>query len=92
MFCDGDFWHGRDLDERLSRLRDGHNASYWVAKISTNVVRDRRVTSGLEEAGWLVLRFWEGDLRRSPAEIASQVKAAVLARTSGRKSGTSKTR
>src|SRR5262245_18005673 len=37
VFCDGDFWHGRDLDARLSRLARGHNAPYWVDKIRTNV-------------------------------------------------------
>src|SRR5262249_6449724 len=25
IFCDGDFWHGRDLANRLSRLARGHN-------------------------------------------------------------------
>lgn len=85
VFCDGDFWHGRNLDERLSRLEHGHNAAYWVAKIKTNVARDCRVTSELEAAGWLVLRFWEGDLMRRPAELATQVEAAVSARRSGRR-------
>src|SRR5689334_1741250 len=33
VFCDGDFWHGRDLNARLARLARGHNAKYWVQKI-----------------------------------------------------------
>ncbi len=47
VFCDGAFWHGSNLDQRLSRLEGGHNAAYWVAKINTNVARDQRVTSEL---------------------------------------------
>src|SRR5438067_13702101 len=42
IFCDGDFWHGRYLEKRLLRLTVGHNASYWVSKIKSNVARDRR--------------------------------------------------
>src|SRR5215471_77051 len=40
VFCDGDFWHGRDLDMRLTKLTHGHNAAYWVAKVEANVDRD----------------------------------------------------
>jgi DNA mismatch endonuclease (patch repair protein) len=40
IFCDGDFWHGRDLGARIRRLSRGHNAPYWVAKIRRNVERD----------------------------------------------------
>lgn len=31
VFCDGDFWHGRDLLARIAKLRKGSNAPYWVA-------------------------------------------------------------
>src|ERR1700682_2694340 len=39
IFCDGDFWHGRDLEARLAKLARGHNASYWIAKVRQNVER-----------------------------------------------------
>ncbi|MGQ0506120.1 MAG: hypothetical protein ACT4TC_12470 [Myxococcaceae bacterium] len=39
VFCDGDFWHGRDFARRKRRLIRGHNAPYWVAKIATNCSR-----------------------------------------------------
>lgn len=79
VFCDGDFWHGRDLAVRIERLEGGHNAPYWVAKIRTNVERDVRQTSLLESAGWLVLRFWESDIRREAPVIAARI-AAIIAR------------
>ncbi|MDQ3300587.1 MAG: very short patch repair endonuclease, partial [Myxococcota bacterium] len=28
VFCDGDFWHGRDLAARIAKLERGHNAPY----------------------------------------------------------------
>lgn len=77
IFCDGDFWHGRDLDRRLRQLGAGHNASYWVAKIRGNVERDRRHDAALRAAGWIVLRFWERDILRASVEIARKVLEIV---------------
>jgi DNA mismatch endonuclease (patch repair protein) len=80
IFCDGDFWHGRDLEARLARLSQGHNASYWVAKVRRNVERDHRQTRTLRGLGWVVLRFWETDVLRRTDDTVSQI-IAVLAGT-----------
>jgi DNA mismatch endonuclease, patch repair protein len=79
LFCDGDFWHGRDLKLRIARLRNGHNAPYWVEKIRTNVARDRRYTSQLKRQGWRVLRLWETDVLRDPRAAARRVAALLNA-------------
>lgn len=81
VFCDGDFWHGRDLAAREARLAEGHNAAYWVQKIRGNVERDRRNNEALENAGWLVLRFWETDILRDPQRIADVIVTTVRKRT-----------
>ncbi len=73
VFCDGDFWHGRDLEARLHRLANGHNASYWVEKIRGNVERDRRHDTTLRAAGWQVMRLWETDILGDPAAAAEAV-------------------
>src|ERR1700694_1598485 len=31
IFCDGDFWHGRNWEWRRARLCGGTNAAYWLA-------------------------------------------------------------
>jgi DNA mismatch endonuclease (patch repair protein) len=80
VFCDGDFWHGRDLSARLARLAAGHNAAYWIAKVQANVARDRRQTEALERAGWVVLRFWESTIRTAIADVAGQVAEVVTNR------------
>lgn len=77
VFCDGDFWHGHDLDARLARLERGHNAAYWTAKINRNVARDALVTAALEREGWAVLRVWESDIRRDADAAADAVEHAV---------------
>ncbi|MCA9591050.1 MAG: very short patch repair endonuclease [Myxococcales bacterium] len=80
VFCDGDFWHGRAIEERIKRLAAGHNAPYWVAKIRGNVERDRRFTEQLEAEGWLVIRLWETDILRDPVAAAEVVRRAVAHR------------
>lgn len=80
VFCDGDYWHGRNLKQRLARLEAGHNATYWVAKISSNVERDRRVTAALASEGWLVLRYWETDILKNVGTIAHEIAARVIER------------
>ncbi len=77
VFCDGDFWHGRNLRKRLVLLQKGHNAPYWMAKILANVSRDRRQTRELKKAGWKVFRFWESDINRS-AHLIARTIASVL--------------
>lgn len=80
VFADGDFWHGRNLEEREQKLATGHNAPYWVAKIRTNVERDRRNTAALEADGWLVLRFWETEIRKDAPGVAATIAAAIRER------------
>jgi DNA mismatch endonuclease (patch repair protein) len=80
VFCDGDFWHGRNLERRVAKLAAGHNAPYWVSKINGNVERDRRVERVLIDSGWKVLRFWESDVRANPESAARAVLKAVRGR------------
>lgn len=90
VFCDGDFWHGRDWPVLQEQLRRRHNAEYWIAKIGRNRERDALQTSQLTEEGWLVLRFWEKDIIREPAAIAAVVREAVLRCLSQRGSAAAK--
>jgi len=80
VFCDGDFWHGRNWKELKSKLRQGTNAEYWLAKIESNIERDRLNTALLEADGWSVLRLWETDIKRDPQAAAESVKKVVIER------------
>ncbi|MFB1487860.1 MULTISPECIES: very short patch repair endonuclease [unclassified Thiocapsa] len=77
VFVDGDFWHGRDWEERRERLRSGHNAPYWLAKITYNRDRDIRNNTLLSELGWRVLRLWETDVLKDPDSAARLVADAL---------------
>jgi len=80
VFCDGDFWHGRDWGRLKGALKRRHNAEYWIAKIAKNRERDRENSKRLTEAGWLVLRLWETDVLRDPKRAAGCIQQVVLER------------
>lgn len=73
IFCDGDFWHGRDGEE----LRVASNSSYWHNKIQRNRERDFETTLALRDGGWQVLRFWEADIRKNLAGCVQEVFATI---------------
>jgi DNA mismatch endonuclease, patch repair protein len=79
IFCDGDFWHGRRLQARISKLATGYNSEYWIAKVTRNVERDRQQRRKLRRMGWTVLRFWETDILRNTAVIANKVRQSLRA-------------
>ncbi|MFF8290349.1 very short patch repair endonuclease [Streptomyces sp. NPDC016309] len=55
VFIDGCYWHG--CPEHYVPPRT--NPGYWSDKVARNIARDRDTDRRLQEAGWLVLRFWE---------------------------------
>jgi len=77
VFCDGDFWHGRDWACLRRKLESGTNPGYWAAKIESNIKRDTRNAASLEAAGWIVLRLWETDIKRDPIAAAELVKRVL---------------
>jgi DNA mismatch endonuclease (patch repair protein) len=87
VFCDGDFWHGRDWLARSAKLSQGTNARYWLAKIEANMERDARNTALLQQAGWQVVRLWELDIKRDPRGAACRVRDVVQARYSRAQQG-----
>jgi len=81
VFCDGDFWHGKNWQVRREKLESGANPAYWIAKIEANMTRDREQAAALENEGWVVLRFWESDILKNTDAVADRI-AAALERTS----------
>lgn len=75
VFCDSDFWHGYDWENRKARIKS--NQDYWIPKIERNMKRDREVTATLVEQGWIVLRFWEHTIRKELEECVEDIQEAV---------------
>jgi len=57
IFCDGDFWHGKDFDNWMNRLTPS-----WKEKIQKNIERDKRNDVELSQKGWIVIHLWETDI------------------------------
>jgi len=80
IFVDGDMWHGNEHHRRgLTSLAElfPTRTEWWVAKIETNMRRDREVTSTLQQQGWTVVRLWESEVLAEPALAAQRVLDAA---------------
>lgn len=81
IFVDGDYWHGRILQEAgIDALRQSlktSNREFWAAKLQRNHKRDLAVTGQLEQRGWLVVRFWESDLKKDINAAVRTILAAI---------------
>lgn len=57
IFCDGEFFYGKDWDTLSDKLKHSNNSEFWISKISRNIERDEEVNKQLMFMGWTVLRF-----------------------------------
>lgn len=72
VFLDGCFWHGCHKCGRTPST----NTEFWIAKITRNKTRDKRVTRALRNRGWRVLRFWEHQLA-SPERVVRRIQTRL---------------
>lgn len=78
IFCDSEFFHGKDWDESLhAQILRGSNAEFWEKKILRNMERDREVNDELEDMGWTVLRFWGNDIKRNLNSCVATIEEAL---------------
>lgn len=77
VFCDGDFWHGRNWQVLQEKLLHGTNSDYWIAKIQRNMERDLLNNEILKRDGWLVIRVWEKDIKADVRRVAGNIKTSV---------------
>lgn len=79
VFCDSDYWHGYDWENRNHCIKS--NRDYWVPKIERNMKRDQEVTERLQHEGWIVLRFWEWQIRKKLSECVEDILQAIESRS-----------
>lgn len=72
IFVDGDFWHARGHQDRPGE-QVATNKEFWRKKLADNVERDRFVNDALLEQGWLVLRFWESDVKKDLNKCVNEI-------------------
>ena len=76
VFCDGDFWHGKDWVEKKQKIK--HNHDYWVEKIERNIQRDIEIDSELYNCGWSVVRFWGSEIHKNLGKCVTEVQNEIL--------------
>lgn len=78
IFCDGEFFHGKDWEVLKSRLAKGDNSEYWINKISRNRKRDDEINKRLLFEGWTVIRFWGKDIKKNTDECVKVIEEAIF--------------
>ena len=78
IFCDSEFFHGKDWEVLKPRLEKGDNSEYWVRKISRNRERDDEINKQLLFAGWTVIRFWGKDIKRKTDECVKVIEETIF--------------
>ena len=74
IFCDSEFFHGKDWDKLKEQLQKGNNADYWIAKIERNRQRDVDNDKKLMFLGWNVVHFCGKDIAKSTEECVKVVE------------------
>lgn len=78
IFCDSEFFHGKDWDELKLRLENGNNSTFWVKKINRNIERDRENEHDLKYKDWTVLRFWGKDIQKHTEDCVRAVEETIF--------------
>lgn len=79
IFIDGCFWHSCPVHGS----RPKSNQRFWEKKLTGNVARDRKTTSDLKDAGWIVVRFWEHEVEQDALACALRIAELLSERRPG---------
>lgn len=77
IFCDGEFFHGKDWEVLKPKLEKGNNPDFWIKKITRNQQRDDEVNKQLLFMGWTVIRFWGNDIKKKVDECVKVIEETI---------------
>ena len=78
IFCDSEFFHGKNWDTLKPRLEKGKNPGYWVKKIEHNIERDKEKDRLLKFSGWTVIHFWGKDILKNVDECLQVIEEVIF--------------
>lgn len=81
IFCDSEFFHGKDWDFLKLRLKKGKNPEYWIPKIERNRARDWENDKKLLFLGYTVIHFWGQDIKNHTDTCLEVIEEAIWERT-----------
>ena len=78
IFCDSEFFHGKDWEILKPRLEKGKNPDYWVKKIERNIQRDEEKNQQLNSMGWTVIHFWGKDILKDTEQCVRVIEETIF--------------
>lgn len=78
VFCDGEFFHGKDWEVLKPRLEKSNNSEFWINKISKNIERDEEINKQLMFQGWTVIRFWGREIIKDVDACVNVIEEMVF--------------
>lgn len=78
IFCDSEFFHGKDWEVLKPRLEKSNNGEYWQKKISRNMEHDDEVNKQLLFLGWTVIRFWGEEILKKTDECIRVIEETIF--------------
>ncbi len=78
VFCDSEFWHGKDFEENEKKILS--NREYWIPKIKRNIKRDNEVNEKLIQEGYLIYRFWGGEIQKNLDKCVTKILEGLSSR------------
>ncbi|MCF6184616.1 MAG: very short patch repair endonuclease [Bacteroidales bacterium] len=76
VFCDSEFWHGKDWETKKYEIKT--NRDFWYKKIERNIERDEEVNLKLKKEGWVVLRFWGKEILKNTENCVKKIETEIL--------------
>ena len=77
IFCDSEFFHGKDWEVLKLRLEKGKNPEYWIKKIERNRTLDMETDKKLLFLGWTVIHFWGQDITKRTDECIKVIEEVI---------------
>lgn len=77
IFCDSEFFHGKDWEILKLRLEKGKNPGFWIKKIERNRNRDYENDKKLLFLGYTVLHFWGQDISKHTDECLQAIEETI---------------
>ncbi len=78
IFCDSEFFHGKDWEKLKLRLQKGDNGEFWQNKIGKNREHDEQINKELAFMEWTVLRFWGNDIKKKTDECVKVIEETIF--------------
>lgn len=75
IFCDSEFWHGYNWETKKLEIKS--NKDFWIAKIESNIERDKKVNETLKSQGWTVIRFWGKEIEKDTIDCVSRIEKVI---------------